>query len=63
MKQFRVSFRVFFPGQSNIINHWQDMPLRDIPKWLNTYQFTHPNVESISVKVWFHDGEGEQDET
>lgn len=55
---FTVSFRCFFPGRDNIINHRQEMPLRDIPKWLEAYMFTHPTVVSISVKIWPHSEEG-----
>ncbi|MDY3281294.1 hypothetical protein [Dysosmobacter sp.] len=56
-KAYPISFRCYFPGAGNIVNHYQTMPLRDIPKWIEAYLFTHPNVESISVKFWPHDGE------
>lgn len=26
-----------------------------VAKWIEAYQFTHPNCESISVKVWLKD--------
>lgn len=53
-KKFGLSFRCYFPGKDNTVTHYQDMPLKDVPKWIEAYQFTHPNVESISVKIWFH---------
>lgn len=53
---YNVSFRCFFSDEMgrHYTNHYQnDFPLDDIPKWLDAYHFTHPNVESVSVKVWF----------
>lgn len=35
------------------------MSLRDVAKWIEAYRFTHPNCESVSVKVWLKD-EGKQ---
>ena len=35
--------------------HYVRLPLRDIKKWIEAYQFTHPNVKSISCKVWLQD--------
>lgn len=32
------------------------MPLTDIKKWVEAYRFTHPNVQSISIKIWFDEG-------
>jgi len=52
---YDLSFRCFFPGTDNICNHRQIMPLKDIPKWIEAYRFTHPNVLSITVKIWFND--------
>ena len=53
-KIYDISFRCYFPD-NGICNHFQAMPLTDIPKWLECYRFTHPNCISISVKVWFSD--------
>lgn len=55
-KQYDLSFRCFY-GPENSTTHRQTMPLKDIPKWLEAYIFTHPNVESITVKVWPNDEE------
>lgn len=55
---YDLSFRAYFPGTGNTCTHRQTMPLRDIPKWIESYRFTHPDVESITVKLWFHDEEG-----
>lgn len=51
---YDVSFRCYFPGDG-VCNHMQRMPLKDIPRWIDSYRFTHPNCVSISVKVWFSD--------
>lgn len=52
-KAYDMNFRCYFPGTGNHTNHRQIMPLEDVKKWVEAYQFTHPNVESITVKVWF----------
>lgn len=54
-QKYDLSFRCYFPGVNNVTNHQQTMQLKDIPKWIGAYYFTHPNVQSITVKVWFHD--------
>lgn len=59
MKEYHCSIRCHFPGIDNKTQHHQVIPLRDIAKWVEAYQFTHPGCESISVKVWLKD-ENEQ---
>lgn len=61
MKQeYAMSIRCYFPGTANNrTQHYPVMPLRDIPKWVEAYQFTHPTAESITVKIWLKD-EGKQ---
>lgn len=56
--KFVVSFRCYFPGRENYTTHRQRMPLTDVQRWVECYKFTHPNVKSITVKIWFH-GEDE----
>lgn len=57
-KLYNVSFRCHYP-KGTYTTHRQTMPLRDIPKWMEAYMFTHPEVKSISVKVWTTDELGE----
>lgn len=52
MKNYQLSIRCYFPGTANYTHHMQTMPLRDIAKWVDAYQFTHPTAESISIKVY-----------
>lgn len=53
-KAYQMSFRCYFGGSAdNLTKHRQELPLKDIPKWIEAYQFTHPTCKSISVKVWF----------
>lgn len=53
-----ISIRCHFGGSvDNFTMHRVRMPLKDIPKWLEAYQFTHPNVQSITVKYWPNDKE------
>lgn len=54
-KTYDLSFRTYFPGPGNSCTHRQTMALKEIPKWIEAYRFTHPNCESITVKIWFHE--------
>lgn len=56
-RAYPISFRCYY-NKGNVTNHYQTMPLKDIARWLESYMFTHPNVESISVKIWPKDEEG-----
>ena len=48
--EYSVSFHCYY--ENNVMRHSQTMKLSDIPTWINAYQFTHPDVKSISAKVW-----------
>lgn len=52
MKDYHMSIRAYFPGLGNYCNHYVDMPLKDIKKWVEAYQFTHKNCEAITVKIY-----------
>lgn len=56
-KTYSVSLRCFYP-KGNHTTHRQTMPLRDIKRWIEAYSFTHPDVESISAKIWLKDERG-----
>ena len=57
-KEYRMSIRCYFPGnRDNRTQHFPVMPLKDIAKWVEAYEFTHPTAESITVKIWLHDEE------
>ena len=58
MDTYNCSFRCYFDvdGRQNWNTHYQALPLSDIPRWLEAYQFTHPFCTSISVKIWFVNG-------
>ena len=63
-RTYHTSIRCYFPGEkSNYTQHHQKMHLKDIPKWIEAYAFTHPNVEAISLKVWPRDKEEDEHET
>ena len=53
-KTYQISFRCYYPD-GEPTNHRQELKLKDIPKWIEAYIFTHPNCESITVKVWFNE--------
>lgn len=52
-KTFSVSFICHY--NKNQTKHRQEMPLKDIPKRIEAYKFTHPDCKSISLKIWFDD--------
>ena len=58
---YGMSIRCFYDDASgrHYTQHYQQMPLSDIPRWLEAYKFTHPGCTAITVKVWF--SEPEQD--
>lgn len=59
MKQARayhISIRCYFPD-GGFTQHHQVMPLSDIKRWIESYEFTHPTVESISFRMWPKDKE------
>jgi len=45
-----ISFYCYY--RTNITRHFQKMNLTDIPNWISAYKFTHPDVKSISAKVY-----------
>ena len=55
---YNFSFRCHYPGSDPTLpppytQHRQRLKLTDLPKWIECYRFTHPDCESISVKIWF----------
>ena len=51
-EEYNFSFRCFF-GSMRYNSHYQRLALCDVPKWIDCYRFTHPNCQSISMKIWF----------
>lgn len=56
-KSYRMSIRCYFPGEGNYTQHYPEMPLKDIAKWVEAYRFTHPQADAITVKIWLNSGE------
>lgn len=54
-KTYNVSFRCYYDSEngSQYSNHYQPLAIKDIPKWIDAYRFTHPSCISITTKVWF----------
>lgn len=60
-EKYNVSFRCFFDGDGvpHFTTHYlPQFPVKDIPKWISAYRFTHPNCTALSCKVWFVNGAG-----
>ena len=53
MMVYEISFRCYYHGADNNTTHYRTLPLEDIPKWIAAYQFTHPDIRSITCKIWF----------
>lgn len=51
---YDLSFRCYY-GPGDHTTHHQTLRLSEIPKWVEAYKFTHPNVQSISIKIWFEE--------
>lgn len=60
MKTYPMSIRCYFIGSANYTHHMQDMPLTDIAKWIEAYQFTHPKAECITIRIPLKMKEGRQ---
>lgn len=58
--KYGISFRCYYEKPEDSTTHYREMELQDVPKWVEAYRFTHPCVQSITVKVWFM-GKGEQE--
>ena len=57
-KVFSISFRCYYEA-GNHTNHRQDLKISEIPRWIDSYKFTHPECTAITCKVWFNEGEME----
>ena len=51
-KLYDLSFHCAYPN-GDMTRHHQAMELKEVPKWIEAYKFTHPQCSSITVKVWF----------
>lgn len=60
-KKFKCSIRCYFKHSTNYTHHLQRLSLTDIGTWIAAYGFTHPELDSVCVKVYM-DEEGGQDE-
>ena len=57
-KDYHMSIRCYFPGDGdNKTQHYPVMPLKDIAKCVEAYEFTHPTAESLTIKIWLKDKE------
>lgn len=52
METLGMNFRCYYTdGQP--CNHYRELSMEDVGKWMDAYKFTHPNCIAITVKVWF----------
>ena len=52
MEVVHMNFRCYYTD-GDPCNHYRDLPMEDIARWMEAYKFTHPNCTAITVKVWF----------
>lgn len=55
-KVYHLSIRCYYDNGKHT-QHFQDLKLAEISKWIEAYKFTHPNCKSITVKIWLDDEE------
>ena len=55
-RKHRMSIRCFFEDGGHT-QHYPEIEIDEIPKWVKAYWYTHPNLSAISVKVWTKEGE------
>ena len=58
--KYDLSIRCHFGPGDNYTQHRQVLILKEIEKWVEAYRFTHPNVQSFSIKLWL-EREGDYD--
>lgn len=61
-REHDLSIRCYY-GPTDYTQHRQRLKLSEIGKWITCYQYTHPAVKSITVKIWLQeeaDHEAEQ---
>lgn len=51
---FDVSFFCYYANGSHT-THKQVLDMKDIPLWISSYKFTHPDCVAISSKIWFEE--------
>ena len=53
-----ISIRCYYPGKpDNYTQHYPEIKLSELPKWIKAYQYTHPTMQSMSIKMWFKEDE------
>ena len=52
-KLYNLSIRCYY--KENWTNHRQTMKLSEIKKWIDAYIYTHPQVESFSIRVYINE--------
>lgn len=50
-----ISFRCYYPN-GTWTNHYEDVRLKDIKKWIEAYKFTHPKCTGITISIKFEEG-------
>lgn len=53
-REYKVTFRCFYE-EGAFTRYVRDLPLGDLQKWIESYEWTHPNCTSISFGVWLQD--------
>ena len=53
----KITFHCFYDNPDSTTRHVQELEVKDIPKWIRYYKYTHPACTAVSVKIWFHDSE------
>lgn len=49
---YRIGIRCYYKGSGTYTYHEQHMPLKDIARWIEAYQFTHPTLDAMTIKIY-----------
>ena len=62
MKQYRMSIRCYYPGYGNYTTHYRRLGLNEIELWIQAYQYTHPECEAMTIKIYTKEDEQRENE-
>lgn len=52
-REYAVTFRCYY--EQAYTRYVRTLPLKDLQRWIKSYEFTHPDCTSISFGVWLQD--------
>lgn len=53
-REYAITFRCYYE-QAAYTRYVRTLPLKDLQRWIKSYEFTHPDCTSITFGVWLQD--------